>query len=84
MAKRRKLKALKTARQVEYHPPSDEHIAEFARKVCQGLGETVDKRYEMAGAHFGLASFLRVVASIRVQQLNQKKEEVLDSDPKLK
>lgn len=84
MAKRRTVKTAKSIRQVEYHPPSDEHIAEFARKVCRGLSESIDKRYDQIGTHFGLAAFLRVVASIRTQELNKKKQDVLDSDDKLK
>ncbi|MBE2195929.1 MAG: hypothetical protein IAE83_17275 [Anaerolinea sp.] len=80
--KHRQKNSAPSVRQVEYHPPSPETITQFARKVCLGLGETVDKRYNTAETPHGLAAFLRVVASICAGKLNKPNQPVLDSDDK--
>jgi hypothetical protein len=80
MARRHSVGDTRGRPRVEYYPPSQSTISQFAQKVCRGLGETLDDRFDRMDVHHGLASFLKVVASICAQKLNREQSSLLDRD----
>ncbi len=53
---------------IEYHPPTQDVIAHFARAV----GEELGGEYAEADVISGLADFMTVIARILAQDLNRK------------
>ena len=62
----------------EYYAPAVEVIEAFARDVCSILAQRFDAGYAAHEVARGLASFIKVVADIRVKQLNERESEQVD------
>jgi len=70
--------------QVEYVPPTDAVIEQYARSLCERLAA-----HDPAFGHFevrnGLSGFLKLVATLSAKQKNKKllEENVLETDESL-
>jgi len=61
---------------IYYHPPSDELIETYARKVCQQLDKTQQTSEDMnSEIIWELTGFLKVVARILANHMNRNSEE---------
>jgi hypothetical protein len=60
----------------EYHPPSDQAVQSYAKRVCQAL---TDQRGDPALTHpnivDGLARYFSLIARLTANQLNQSGSE---------
>ena len=56
------------SRPVEYTVPADQHIENFALKICASLGE----EYCKPNIVRDLAGFLKILVRIRVKQANSR------------
>jgi len=61
------------SRQVEYYPPSDIVVGQFARDVCGGLSEVIQSAdLSTRATRQGFQQFMAVVVRIVVKQANAK------------
>ncbi|MEP7288646.1 MAG: hypothetical protein ABI947_23070 [Chloroflexota bacterium] len=56
---------------VAYYPPPREVIDNFAREVCQQLGQKVDAGFNTPEMVWGFASFIKIVAVIYAKHLSK-------------
>lgn len=66
----------KPRKNVRYHPPANDVIDHYAEKVCTTLG------IQQADMIQELGCFMKLVARITSQHLNEQNQEVLDSEAK--
>ncbi len=61
------------AKRIVYYPPSRQAVQEFARKVCERLGER-DASFLAPEVVSGLAKFIELAAKITAKHLNEESE----------
>lgn len=57
-----------------YHPPPTEVIEQLSADICRQMGEAVDPSYNTPEVRWGLAAFLKLVATIQARQLSSNLE----------
>jgi hypothetical protein len=58
-------------RQLVYEPPSAKVIDQYARKVCQQLGQTVDPSYDSDEMVREFGNFMKIVTCICAKYRNK-------------
>lgn len=68
-------------RRIEYVPPSDQVIDQFARDVCERLAEKQnDPSFIKWEVRTGFADFLKLIAKLEAKRLNAEQEKAEQQD----
>lgn len=57
---------------MKYVPPNPDLIDRFARDLCQRLAEQIDPAYNHFDVVVGFADFVKIVAQLEVNRLNNQ------------
>jgi hypothetical protein len=58
-------------RRIEYLPPAQEDIHDYARAICQKIAAEHDPAYATPEIVFGLAQFMKIAGRIQAKHLNR-------------
>lgn len=67
------------ARRIEYLPPAQEDIHDFASRICQRIAELRDPDFATPEIVYGLAEFMKIAGIVQAKYLNRT-DGLIDND----